>query len=49
MMQEWEPLSTQQKHAVSIVEVFRMIEEVKKPFIHFLVCFVILAVGLIDF
>ncbi|XP_074317749.1 protein unc-13 homolog [Silene latifolia] len=26
-LEEWEPLSSQQKHAVSVVEVFRMIEE----------------------
>lgn len=27
-MQEWEPLSSQQKQAASAVEVFRIIEEV---------------------
>ena len=27
-MQEWEPLSSQQRMATSIVEVFRIIEEV---------------------
>ncbi|XP_048501094.1 protein unc-13 homolog isoform X2 [Beta vulgaris subsp. vulgaris] len=26
-LEEWEPLSSQQKHAISVVEVFRMIEE----------------------
>ncbi|XP_057525392.1 protein unc-13 homolog isoform X2 [Amaranthus tricolor] len=31
-LEEWEPLSTQQKHAVSIVEVFRMIEETVDQF-----------------
>jgi len=29
--QEWEPLSVQQRHAASIVEIFRIIEEVCRP------------------
>jgi len=29
--QEWEPLSVQQRHAASIVEIFRIIEEVCIP------------------
>jgi hypothetical protein len=28
LMQDWEPLSYHQRHAASIVEVFRIIEEV---------------------
>lgn len=31
-LEEWEPLSSQQKHAVSVVEVFRMIEETVDQF-----------------